>query len=110
MGADAGKIGLLKKTMCRARDAASNCERDCQGHVKSWCFQIGFSSKNLFHQQRHQVSGMTHGDDFVLTGSTERLTEFENKMTGVYPIKAILISYGSSESTQALNRRLHSRK
>ena len=29
-----------------------------------------------------QVSGMTHGDDFVLTGPTERLTDFENKMTG----------------------------
>ena len=30
---------------------------------------------------------MTHGDDFVLTGPTERLTEFKNEMTGVYPIK-----------------------
>ena len=34
---------------------------------------------------------MTHGDDFVLTGPTKGLTEFENKMTGVYPIKAKVI-------------------
>ena len=27
-----------------------------------------------FCQERNQVSGMTHGDDFVLTGPTERLT------------------------------------
>ena len=31
---------------------------------------------------------MTHGDDFALTGPTKRLTEFENKMPGVYPVKA----------------------
>ena len=31
-------------------------------------------------------------------------------MTGVYPIKAKNISYGSSESIKALNRRLHWRK
>ena len=68
MGADAGKICLLKKSMCGTRDAASNWERDWQERVKSWGFQLGLSSKNLFRQERHQVSGMTHGDDFVLTG------------------------------------------
>ena len=50
--------------------------------------------------------GNDTGDDFVLTGPTERLTEFENEMTGVYPVKAKLISYGSTESIKALNRRL----
>ena len=28
-------------------------------------YQMGLSSKNLFRRERHQVSGMTHGDDFV---------------------------------------------
>ena len=32
---------------------------------------------------------MTHGDDFVLAGPTEPLTESKNKMTGVYSIKAL---------------------
>ena len=50
---------------------------------------------------------MTHGDDFVLTGPTERLTEFKNKMRGVYSIEAKIISRGSSESIKTLNRRLH---
>ena len=68
-------------------------------------FQLGLSSKNLFRQERHQVSGMTHGDDSVLTGPTERLTELENKMTVVCLIKAKLISYGSTESIKALNRK-----
>ena len=57
--------------------------------------------------ERNRVSVLTHGDDFVLTGPTERLTELENKMMCVYPIKAQIISYGSSESIKTLNRRLH---
>ena len=50
---------------------------------------------------------MTHGDDFVLTGATKKLTEFETKMTRVYPIKAKTIGYGSPKSIKTLNRRLH---
>ena len=67
MGAGAGEIGLLNKSMYGTRDAASNWERCWQEHVESWGCQLGLSSKNLFRQERNQVLGMTHGDDFVLT-------------------------------------------
>ena len=107
MGTDAGKIGLMKKSMYGTRDAASNWERDWQEHVKKWGFQLVLSSKNLFHHKENRVSGLTHGDDFVLTGPTKRLTEFENEMTSVYPIKAKIISLGSPKSIKTLNRRLH---
>ena len=53
------------------------------------------------------MSGLTHGDDFVLTGPTKRLMEFENEMNNVYPIKAKIISLGSPKSIKTLNRRLH---
>ena len=46
-GTDAGKVGLMKKSMYGTRDAASNWERDWQEHVKTWGFQQGLSSKNL---------------------------------------------------------------
>ena len=69
MGVDAGKIGLMKKSMCGTRDAASNWERDSQEYVKSWSFQLGVSWKNLFRHEGHLVSGMAHGDDFVVTGA-----------------------------------------
>ena len=107
MGTDAGKVGLMKKSMYGTRDAASNWERDWQENIKKWGFQLGLSSKNLFHHKENQVSGLTHGDDFVLTGPTKRLTEFENEMKSVYPIKAEIISFGSSKSIKTLNRRLH---
>ena len=50
---------------------------------------------------------MTHGADFVLTGPTKKLMEFERKMTSVYPIKAKILGYGSPKSIKTLNRRLH---
>ena len=107
MGTDAGKVGLMKKSMYGKRDAASNWERDCQEHVKNWGFQLGLSSENLFHHKENRVSGLTHGDDFVLTGPTKKLMEFERKMTSVYPIKANISGYGSPKSIKTLNRRLH---
>ena len=107
MGTDVGKVGLMKKSMYGRRDAASNWERDWQEHVRNWGFQLGLSSKNLFHHKENRVSGLTHSDDFVLTGPTKKLVEFERKMTNVYPIKAKIISYGSQKSIKTLNRRLH---
>ena len=107
MGTDAGKVGLMKKSMYGTRDAASNWERDWQENVKKWGFQLGLSSMNLFHRKENRVSGLTHGDDFVLTGPTKRLMEFEKEMTSVYPIKAKTISLGSPKSIKTLNRRLH---
>ena len=71
LGTDAGKVGPMKKSMCGTRDAASNWERDWQEHVRNWGFQLGLSSKNLVHHKENRVSGLTHGDDFVLTGPTK---------------------------------------
>ena len=56
MGTDAGKVGLMKKSMYVTRDAASNWERDWQEHVKNWLFRLGLSSKNLFHHKENRVS------------------------------------------------------
>ena len=55
MGTDAGKVGLMKKSMYGTRDAASNWERDWQENVKNWGFQLGLSSMNLFHHGRNRV-------------------------------------------------------
>ena len=68
---------------------------------------LGLSSKNLFHHKEHRISGLTHGDDFVLTGPAKKLMEFERKLTSVYPIKAKIISYGWPKSIKTLNWRLH---
>ena len=61
----------------------------------------------LVASRRESSSGMTHGDDFVLTGPTARPKEFESKMRGVFSHRSKIISHGSPESIKALNRRLH---
>ena len=71
MGTDAGKVGLMKKSMYGTMDAASNWECDWQEDVRNWGFQLGPSLKDLFHHRESRVSGLTHVDDFVLTGPTK---------------------------------------
>ena len=68
------------------------------------------SARRVCFTTKRTEWGLTHGDDFVLTGPTKKLTEFERKMTSVYPIKAKIISSGSQKSIKTLNRRLHWRK
>ena len=57
MGADAGKVGLIKKSMYGTRDAASNWGRDWQGPIQKWRFQLGPSSKNSFHHKETEYQG-----------------------------------------------------
>ena len=47
VGADDGKIGLLKKSIYGTRDAASNWECDWQEHVKSWGFFVLDSAQRI---------------------------------------------------------------
>ena len=60
--------------------------------------QLGISTWTLFHS-----------DDFVVTGPTKKLVEFERKMTSVFSIIAKII-IGSPKSIKTLSRRLHWRK
>ena len=48
---------------------------------------------------------MTHGDDFVVTGPTNRLADLKNTIAGLYPNKTTVISYGSTDRIKELNRR-----
>ena len=68
-GKDVGKFGLLNKSMYGTRDAASNLERDWQRHLESWGYELVRSLRNLLHNRKKNTSGLTHGDDFVVTGS-----------------------------------------
>ena len=105
-GEDVGKIGLLKKSMYGTRDAASNWERNWQGHLESWGYELGLSSGNLFHNKKKKTSGLTHGDDFVVTGTKESLLELKKQLESVHPIKESIIGAGSTKSINALNRRI----
>ena len=58
MGADAGKVGLMKKkSMYGTRDAASNWERDWQGHVQKWDFNWGSARRICFTTGKIEYQG-----------------------------------------------------
>ena len=64
---DAGEVGMLKKSMYDTRDAASNWECDWQNQLKRWDYTLVQSSMNLFHHAGNRTSGMTLGEDVVVT-------------------------------------------
>ena len=72
-GKDTGHIGLWKKSIYGTRVAA--CSWD--GHLENWRYGLGRSSRSLFHNKKKKTSGLTHGDDFVVTGSQGSLLELE---------------------------------
>ena len=37
----------------------------------------------MFHNRKKKVSGFTHGDDFVVTGSKENFLEVKNQLNTV---------------------------
>ena len=98
-GKDREKIG-------RTEDAANNWERDWQGHLENWGYELARSSRSLLHTKTRNTSGVTHVDDFVVTGTKGSLLELKKQLGSVYPIKASIIGAGSTKSIKALNRRI----
>ena len=96
-GKDEGKIGLLKKIMYGTRDAASNWKRYWQGHLENCGYELGRSSRNLFHNKKRKTSGLTHGDDFVVTGTKGSLLELKKKLESGFDEE-----YQSAESENVL--------
>ena len=54
---------------------------------KAGAFNLGSARRICFTMEGIEFQGLTHGDDFVLTGPTKRLTVFENRMTGFFQSK-----------------------
>ena len=74
-------VWIEDKRMVGTRDAA-NREREWREHLKSWRYQLGLGSENLFRHEEHRVSGMSHGDEFVATGPTDRLAHKRTNLQG----------------------------
>ena len=75
------------------------------GHLEHWENELWRSPRNLFHNKNQKTSGLTHGDDFVVTGSKASLLELKKWLESVYPIKANIIWRGSAR-IKVLNRRI----
>ena len=67
---------------------------------------MGRSPRNLFHNKKKKNWGLTHGHDFVVTGSKESLLEIKKQLKSIHPIKVSIIGASSEKSIKALNRRI----
>ena len=54
--------------MCGASGAAGG-RGGWRGHLGSRGHELERSSRNLFHNNKEKTTSLTHGDDFVVTGS-----------------------------------------
>ena len=61
--------------------------------------------ETCLYNKKRKTSGLTHGDDFVVTGTKGSLLELKKQLESVYPSKASIIGPGSTKSIKALNRR-----
>ena len=85
-------IGLLRKSIHGARHATSNLKWDWQRHVQNWYYTVRHV-RHLFHHEAHRRSGMTHGDDRVITGLTLRMVELKIRRQNRYSIKGHIIAF-----------------
>ena len=72
------EMGEFQKLM--RRHAAGASEKLCRAIMKGLARRNCEKHAMLADMKRHKedrVSGLTHGDDFVLTGPTEKLIEIE---------------------------------
>ena len=91
--------------MYGTRDAASKWERDWQGHLASWGYELGTQSKQLVPQQEKENFRFDTRRRFCGDRNEGSPLELKKQLESLYPIKARTIGAGSTKSIKALNRR-----
>ena len=94
----------FKKWGHGTRGAASNWERDWQGHIENWGYELG-SRKSVSQQEKENLGVDTRSRLCGDRNEGESVGAQEAAGERV-PIKASIIGAGSAKSTKALNRRI----
>ena len=68
--------------------------------------RAGTQFKKSVSKQEEETWGLTHGDDFVVTGSMESLLALKTQLECENPSKASILGAGSAKSIKARNRRI----
>ena len=102
-----GKIGLLKKNMHGTRDAASNRERDWQGHLENW--DTSWFKKSVSQQEKENFGFDTRrrlcgdGIEWESVGAPEAAGECVSNQ-GEHHRGRFVTEYQSTESENMLRR------
>jgi len=82
-----GMCGQLKHWIYGMRPAARAWEEDYVSKLASEGYQQGRSVPTVFYQEKFDMSGAVHGDDFTFLGYDEDLDTLENLMKGWFDLK-----------------------
>ena len=85
--AEPGMCFKLEKSMCGARDAASNWEDCYMEFANEVGFTSGVASPCVFIHKTRRLWLTVHGDDFPLLGSNEDLGWFEKEINTKFEVK-----------------------
>ena len=82
-----GKCGRLKRWLYGMRPAAQAWERDYTKKLEETGFKRGRSAPTVFFNEKTQVRGVVHGDDFTFLGYDEELDMVTKHMQEWYLLK-----------------------
>ena len=100
--------GELSETACSETEVSAQFTLE-QDEPRVWWYtdlETLFALAGGLHNKKKKNWGLTHGHDFVVTGSKESLLEIKKQLKNIYPIKVSIIGAGSEKSIKALNRRI----
>ena len=104
-GKDKRENGIVEEKHVRCQRCSKQLgTRLARASGKLWLLER--SSRNLFHDKKRKTSGVTYGDDFVVTGTKGSLLELKKELESACRIEASIIGAGSTKSIKALNRRI----
>ena len=80
-------VWRLQRALYGTRDAAAAWEREWTRTLNSIGFESGVSNPAFLHCEKLDASMVVHGDDFIILGDSEALSEVERAMSYHYTIK-----------------------
>ena len=86
-------VWRLQRALYGTRDAAAAWEREWTRTLNSIGFESGVSNPALLHCEKLDASMVVHGDDFIILGDSEALSEVERAMSYHFTIKSFSSSW-----------------
>ena len=103
---DPNICGKLAKSLYGTRDAGANWHAAYSAFLKSIDLLQGTTNPCHFFSADQTIKGLVHGDDFLFTGSAEKLGWLRGQFEKQYDCKVEIIGHkgGAARSARFLNR------
>jgi len=100
------QVGILNKAMYGTRDAPLIWRATVDQTMAELGFATSIFQPGVYFHVERQIRVMTHVDDFLVTGSFENTTWFENELCKLFDITSTTLGKHHEHEVSYLNRRL----